>query len=116
MIRRANRKRESSWQERGKGFVVRYPQTINDFCRESVYMSNCLLTYVDAMINGDTTILFVRREKDVNTPFITMEIYENELMQAYHKFNSHCTLRERSWILDYCERHGIGYSRYLNSL
>ena len=112
MIRRSNRRRESSWQERGKGFIVRYPQTINDFCREAVYMNNCLLTYVDAIINGDTTILFVRREDDVNTPFITMEIFGNELMQAYHRFNQDCTPQEAKWIREYCKRHGIGCSKF----
>lgn len=111
-IRRSNRKRESSWQERGTGYVVRYPQTINDFCREAVYMSNCLLTYVDALINGDTTILFVRREDDVNMPFITMEIFGNELMQAYHRFNEDCTLQEATWIREYCDRHGIDCSKF----
>ncbi len=111
-LRRSNRKRNSSWQERGNGYVVRYPQTINDFCREAVYMSNCLLTYVDALINGDTTILFVRKEDDVNTPFITMEIFRNELVQAYHRFNEDCTPQEAAWIRKYCERHGIVSSRF----
>jgi hypothetical protein len=112
-IRRSNRRREYSWQERGKGFVVRYPQTINDFCREAVYMKNCLLTYVDALINGETTILFVRKEDDVNTPFITIEIYGNELMQAYHRFNTCCTPQEKAWIIDYCKRHEIIYEKWM---
>lgn len=111
-IRCANRKRESSWQERGNGYVVRYPQTMNDFCREAIYMSNCLLAYVDALINGDTTILFIRREDDVNMPFITMEVFENELMQAYHRFNEDCTYQEAVWIREYCDRHGIGRNKF----
>mgnify|MGYP003308452035 CR=1 FL=1 len=111
-IRRSNRKRESSWQERGNGYVVRYPQTINDFCREAVYMNNCLLTYVDALISGDTSILFVRREDDINTPFITMEIFGSELMQAYHRFNEDCTPQEADWIREYCKRHGIACSKF----
>lgn len=39
-VRRSNRKRIYEWQERDKGYVVRYPQTVNDFCREAVYMRN----------------------------------------------------------------------------
>lgn len=111
-IRRSNRKRDYDWQERTNGYVVRYPQTINDFCREAIYMSNCLITYVEAYVNNDTDILFVRKPADFNTPFITMEIYGNELMQAYHRFNNDCTATEAEWIRDYCERHGIGTSKF----
>ncbi len=111
-LRRANRRRPGSWQERNNGYVVRYPQTINDFCREAVYMSNCLLAYVDALINGDTTILFIRKEDDINMPFITMEIFDNELMQAYHRFNEDCTPQEADWIQAYCDRHGIGRHKF----
>lgn len=112
-IRRSNRKRIDEWQERGDKYFVRYPQTINDFCREAVYMQNCLLTYVEALINNDTTILFVRKTDDVNKPFITMEIYNNTLMQAYHRFNRDCTEEEAGWIREYCDRHGIQRGRFV---
>ena len=107
-IRRSNRRRDPDWQERDDRYLVRFPQTINDFCREALYMRNCLMTYVDAMINNDTTILFMRRVDDPNTPFITIEIYGKELKQAYHRFNTDCTEDEAGWIKEYCERHDIG--------
>lgn len=112
LVRVSNRKRNYDWQERDNGYVVRYPQTINDFCREAVYMSNCLLGYVDAFINNATTILFIRRPDDVNTPFITLEVYNGELTQAYHRFNMDCTTDEAGWIREYCMRHGIGFGQF----
>ena len=111
-IRRANRKRDYDWQERGEKYIVRFPQTINDFCRESIYMQNCLMTYVEAMIKNDTTILFMRRADDVNKPFITIEVYHGELMQAYRRFNVDCTPEEAAWIRDYCKRHGIKTGKF----
>lgn len=111
-IRRSNRKRNQEWQERDKGYVVRYPQTINDFCRESTYMCNCLLTYVDAYIENDTTILLIRKVDDYNAPFITMEVFNGELMQAYHRFNEDCTTEEAQWIREYCNRHKINQGEF----
>ena len=108
-IRRSNRKRDYSWQERYDGYVIRYPQTINDFCKESIYMSNCLMTYLEAYVENDTTIMFLRKEDDANTPFITLEIYNGELTQAYHRFNKACTSKEWEWIKHFCVRHGITY-------
>lgn len=111
-IRRANRKRVSEWQERSHGYVVRYPQTINDLCRESVYMSHCLLGYVEAVVHNDTTVLFMRKPDSVNVPFITIEVYDGELMQAYHRFNQDCTPEEADWIREYCNRQGIGCMKF----
>ncbi|MCR5101657.1 MAG: PcfJ domain-containing protein [Butyrivibrio sp.] len=111
LIRVSNRSRNPEWQERDKGYIIRYPQTINDFCRESVYMSNCLFDYLDAMINNDTTILFMRKCDAVNEPFICIEIYENSLKQAYHSYNRKCTEDEISWLKAYCKRHKISCNR-----
>ncbi len=112
LIRRSNRKREYDWMERGNGYFVRYPQTINDFCREAIYMSNCLLSFVEGMIQNDTTVLFMRKEDDVNKPFITIEIFKGELMQAYHRFNEDCSREEAEWIREYCRRHGISTGKF----
>ncbi len=111
-IRRSNRKRDYDWQERDKGYVVRYPQTSNDFCREAVYMKNCLLTYMEAYIENDTTILFMRTTENFNKPFITIEIYENRLTQAYHRCDQDCTKEEAEWIRQYCRRHGIDIGKF----
>jgi hypothetical protein len=111
-FRRCVRRHIPDWQERNHGYVVRYPQTINDFCRESAYMSNCLLTYVDAVLCNDTTILFMRKMDSVNDPFITIEIFDGELRQAYHRFNEDCSFEEAEWIRKYCKRHGIGTSKF----
>lgn len=111
-FRRSNRKRNPNWQERDSGYVIRYPQTINDFCRESAYMCNCLLAYVDAVLSNDTTILFMRKTDSYNEPFITIEIFGGELMQAYHRFNEDCTPEEAVWIRDYCIRHGIWVDKF----
>ncbi len=111
-IRVSNRKREYDWMERGKKYYVRYPQTINDLCREAIYMENCLITYVEALIQNDTTILFMRKNDEINKPFITIEIFGGQLMQAYHRFNEDCTPEEADWIRAYCIRHGIGLDKF----
>ena len=111
-IRVSNRKRNPEWQERDHGYVIRYPQTINDFFREAVYMHNCLSGYVDAVINNETTILFMRQLDDVNKPYITIEVYQNRLVEAYHRYNFDCTSEEAEWIREYCQRHDIDDSGY----
>ena len=106
-FRRSNREREYDWQERNDDYIVRYPQTINDFCREVVYQRNCLMGFLDSVLQNDTTILFMRKAEDQNMPFITIEIFKNRLIQAYHRLNRDCMGEEAEWIQKYCRRHGI---------
>lgn len=112
LLRRVNRKHDESWQERDGDYIVRYPQTIRDFCREAIYMRNCLLLYADSIMHDHMTILFIRKKDDVNKPFITMEIQGNELKQAYHRYNKDCTKEEAAWIIAYCEKHGISTGQF----
>ena len=93
-IRAANRKRAYDWQERNKDYIVRYPQTIHDYCREAIYMQNCLMTYIEAMIHNDTTILFVRKASHPEKPFITIEVFEGVKSIVYDmKSDGEKTLR-----------------------
>ena len=111
-FRVANRRRAYNWQERTSEYIIRYPQTINDFVREAVYMQNCLLGYVEAVADNDTTVLFMRKADDVNMPFVTIEVQKNTLKQAYHRFNKDCTKEESEWISAWSKRHGISTGRF----
>ncbi len=112
-VRRCIRKKDPALQERDSSYVIRYPQTIHDFCREAVYMGNCLLTYTDAFLENDTDILFMRKADDVNTPYITVEIYEGSLMQAFRRYNEPCDEEEVAWLKDFCKRHKIKITFWL---
>lgn len=106
-FRVSNRFRVYEWQERTPEYIFRYPQTINDFVREAVYMRNCLLSYLEAVVDNDTTIVFMRKANNVNMPFITLEIQRNMLKQAYHRFNQDCTPEEAEMVKAWCKHHGI---------
>lgn len=54
----------------------------------------------------------MRKSNDINKPFITIEVYGGELIQAYHRFNENCTKEEAGWIKVYCRRHGIGTGKF----
>ncbi|MBR1861249.1 MAG: PcfJ domain-containing protein [Lachnospiraceae bacterium] len=108
-IRRIYRKKRDFLEETEGKYSILLPWTINDFCREAVYMQNCLMSYIEAVVNGDTEILFMRRADDEKKPFITIEVYQNRLEQAYHRYNSSCTEEEREWLRAYCARKGIAF-------
>ena len=54
----------------------------------------------------------MRKVDDFNQPFITIEVFDNRLIQAYHRFNTDCSEDEAEWIRGYCKRHGVDFSGY----
>lgn len=108
-IRISNKKRSPEWQECSQDYCVRYPQDINDFCREAIYSQDILLYYVNSIIRNETDILFIRKTKDMDRPFIALEIENNCFRQAFHRFERECNPEEVMWIRNYCDRHMIAY-------
>lgn len=82
---------ELSWIEReDNGYFIILPKTISEFRHEGEMQHNCVYTneYYRLVIDRESIIVFLRKEKD--TPFVTIEFeYETfEVLQAHGKFNS----------------------------
>lgn len=107
LMKTSNENRPTRWLEQTGEYIVRYPKDCNDFCREAIYMRNCMIYYLDEVMNNVTNILFLRRTDNADVPFITMEVYEDHLIQAFHRYNEDCTYEESQWIRAYCERKDI---------
>lgn len=57
-----------------KDFVVTYPKSLNDLFEEGRVLNHCVGTYGDSIKSGECIILFVRKAKEPNTPYYTLEV------------------------------------------
>lgn len=44
-------------------------------------------SYLDQHIKGQTTIIFIRKKDDIETPFFTMEYRSKKIVQIQGKYN-----------------------------
>ena len=66
-----------------KNFSIILPQQSNDVRKEGSILKHCVASYVDRITQGQTCILFCRENEDVDEPYVTVEVRNNAITQAY---------------------------------
>lgn len=64
-------------------FSIILPQKSNDVRKEGSILKHCVASYVDRITNGQTCILFCRQNEDVDEPYVTVEVKNHAITQAY---------------------------------
>lgn len=64
------------------GLEIVIPNDTKDFIHEGNVLEHCIANYIDRHIKGSTNILFIRKSNDIKTPYFTMEIRNNRIIQA----------------------------------
>lgn len=72
-----------------------YPETTQDIKDEAVQQNNCVASYIKSVINGDCHILFMRKKDDLEHSLVTIEVRNNQIVQAKGKFNRDVTKEEQ---------------------
>lgn len=97
---------------KGKDYSVIMPSCEMDIVNEAIAQGNCLMDYIHKHARGETTILFVRENDNIDKPFVTIEIFGGSINQIYGLYNS---LPERSvfeFLKEYSEKRWVNYDPY----
>lgn len=65
------------------GMCIVVPCCANDIVQEGKRLRHCVGGYASRHINGQTTILFLRRQSTPNTPLVTIEMNGNRIIQIH---------------------------------
>lgn len=65
-----------------KEFVIVFPESKQDFVTEGQKQHNCVGGYFERMVLGKTTVFFLRRKEEPDTPFCTVEFVGGKLIQC----------------------------------
>lgn len=75
-----------SWDKylyEGEKLVVIAPASIDDIIDEGIALHHCVKSYINAVCEKTTNILFIRKKEDIQTPFFTMEIRGDYIRQCH---------------------------------
>jgi len=84
-----------------KEFCVVVPKLPDDLKEEGKCLSHCVGCYIDRIIQGETKILFLRKQKEV--PMVTLELRDEVIIQAKGYANRNITKDERNMIEKYAK-------------
>lgn len=66
-----------------KNFSIVLPEESQDVRQEGAILKHCVASYVDAITNGRTCIVFCRENTDIEEPYVTVEVKNGAITQAY---------------------------------
>lgn len=75
-----------------------YPKCTQDIKDEAVAQNNCVASYIQKVIDGECHILFLRKKESPNESLVTIEVRDNEIVQARRKFNYPVTQEQQEVI------------------
>ena len=93
-------------------YSVILPRSVMDFFNEAVSQHNCVMDFIGPYINGDTTIVFLRRTDDPEKSYVTIEIKNNKIKQVYAKANRLPEPEVYQFLEIYSEAMGLRYDPY----
>ena len=92
--KRINKQYECSFGD----YTFLYPNSTQDIKDESAAQNNCVSSYIDKVINGECHILFLRKKSSPDKSLVTIEVRNNQIVQARRKFNDPVSEEEQKVI------------------
>jgi hypothetical protein len=86
----ANNGIDNAFAIKGKGLILVVPKTSDEIRAEGATLHHCVGSYVGRVAKGETMILFVRKEKEPDKPYFTMEWNDNKIIQC--RGNHNCAM------------------------
>lgn len=95
------------WEFKDKDFCIVTPKSSKDIVSEGVDLNHCVSSYVDRILEGRTLIIFLREAKQPEDSLITLEVQENQLVQARGSYNRKLTPPEKEFLKKFCDKKKI---------
>jgi hypothetical protein len=87
-----------------KNWVFICPKKAQEIKDEAVMQNNCVASYIQDVLDGSDHIIFMRRKEDPDKSVVTVEVVNNEVVQAYERFNNPLNNEERD-VLNKYQKH-----------
>lgn len=83
------------------------PASVIDIIKEGRVLHHCVRTYVKAVCNGETDILFIRKTDKIDEPFFTLEVRNGKLRQCHGFGNKNPDDNISRFLSMFCKEKGL---------
>ena len=90
-------------------YVVIAPRKSKDVKEEGSSLDHCVASYIKNIIDGETLIVFLRLKKEISKSLITVEIREDNIVQARGYHNRDLSKQEEMALRMFARDRKIGY-------
>ena len=100
-----NRNKEKEFYD--ERYSIVYPKSTEEFVIESIVQHNCLMFYLDKYVDNQTDIMFLRKKDCEEDSYVTVEIREGKMVQAFLKYNVEPDKEVMEWLEMYARKKGF---------
>ncbi len=97
-------------------FLIRVPESADEIKSEGQKLKHCVGGYADRHVDGAATILFMRKKDDPDTPWLTIEMNGNRMIQIHGYRNEGLYTSKGRFAPDPREVHHVWLDRWLSWL
>lgn len=90
-------------------YSIIVPKCSKDIISEGTSLNHCVGSYIDKILNNETYIFFLRLTENKDQSLITLELRNNELVQAKGSYNRRISKEESEFLINYCKKLNIKY-------
>ena len=114
-FKRIQKDRIAKYEYEDKDFCIRMPKEPTDLIREGSYLHHCVGGYVNNHASGETDIIFLRRKEAEDTPFYTIEIRNDRVIQIHGAYNRWLGNNPEAipFVYEWLEQLGVSYDKKL---
>ena len=87
-------------------YVFIYPKSTQEIKDEAARQSNCVSSYIDKVIDGYCHILFLRKKNSPKESLVTIEVRNDQIVQAKRRFNDDVTEEQKEAIDKFNKKFG----------
>lgn len=91
-------------------FIIDFPKKENfvfDIICEANRMNNCLAGYMERILDGSATILYIRSKENPDKSLVDVELRGNSLYQAWRSCNRELTGEQLDFLDEFMQKKGI---------
>lgn len=81
-----------------KEYKFFYPRSTQEIKDEAVQQQNCVASYIQRVIEGDSHIIFLRKKDNPTKSVVTIQVRNGKIVQAYQAYNTPCTEEQQEAI------------------
>lgn len=97
--------------EYSKGeFSIVVPTTTTEIVDEGFHLGHCVASYVNSILKGSTNIVFLRKTKELDKSWVTVEVRDGKIAQARGCGNRYCDLIEYKFLKEWGEKNRLDIS------
>lgn len=94
-------------------YTILWPKSPSELLKEGIFLQHCVKEFIDAVAKGKTTILFIRKNYNLQKPYFTLEVRDGIVRQCLGIQN--CTILSqpeslKRFLKSFCDNKGIVYS------